>query len=75
MSWSNPFGARIALDEHQRLLAQQLIDIGYKKLAMRHHPDLGGKFDDMIRLNAVKDRLKAAIEPPAPPKPIKRRRK
>jgi len=42
----------------QRKLALQLIDIGFKALASKLHPDKGGSRDAMSRLNAVRDRLK-----------------
>jgi hypothetical protein len=42
-----------------RKLALQLIDIGYKALATKLHPDKGGSRDAMSRLNTVRDRLKA----------------
>lgn len=45
--------------EAQRKLALQLIDIGYKALATKLHPDRGGSRDAMARLNQVRDRLKA----------------
>lgn len=45
----------------QRALALQLIDIGYKVLARKLHPDRGGSRDAMQRLNAVRDRLKQSV--------------
>jgi len=45
----------------QRKLALQLIDIGYKALASKLHPDKGGSRDAMARLNAVRDRLKGSV--------------
>lgn len=45
----------------QRELALQLIDIGYKVLARKLHPDRGGSKDAMARLNAVRDRLKQCV--------------
>ena len=45
-----------------RELARQLIDIGYKVLATKLHPDkLGGSPEAMRRLNEVRRRLRAAI--------------
>lgn len=44
-----------------RQLANQLIDIGYKVLATKLHPDHGGSREAMSRLNEVRRRLKAAI--------------
>jgi hypothetical protein len=47
--------------EAQRVLALQLIDIGYKVLAKKLHPDKPtGSRDAMTRLNAVRDRLRQA---------------
>jgi hypothetical protein len=44
--------------EAERRLALQLIDIGYKALATKLHPDKGGSRDAMTRLNRVRDRLR-----------------
>jgi|SRR6516225_9524127 hypothetical protein len=41
-----------------RELAGELIDIGYRALATRLHPDRGGSKDAMARLNRVRDELK-----------------
>jgi hypothetical protein len=41
-----------------RDLALELIDIGFKALATRLHPDRGGSRDAMRRLNRVRDELK-----------------
>ena len=41
-----------------RNLAEELVDIGYRALATRLHPDRGGTKDAMIRLNRVRDELK-----------------
>lgn len=47
--------------EAQKALALQLIDIGYKVLARTLHPDKGGSREAMVRLNAVRDRLKQCV--------------
>jgi len=44
--------------ELQRTLALTLIDIGYKALAVKLHPDHGGSREAMSRLNDVRKRLK-----------------
>lgn len=44
-----------------RELAMQLIDIGYKALATKLHPDRGGSSEAMVRLNKVRDILKRAV--------------
>jgi hypothetical protein len=53
---------RQARDDENKLhreLAIQLIDLGYRALATRLHPDRGGSRDAMTRLNAVRDELKS----------------
>jgi hypothetical protein len=46
-----------------RALALQLIDIGYKALATRLHPDrAGGSHEGMRRLNRVRDELKSVAK-------------
>jgi hypothetical protein len=42
-----------------RELAIELIEIGYRALATRLHPDRGGSKDAMSRLNRVRDELKS----------------
>jgi hypothetical protein len=42
-----------------RELALKLIDLGYRALATRLHPDRGGSRDAMGRLNIVRDELKS----------------
>jgi hypothetical protein len=44
-----------------RHLAIELIDIGYKVLASKLHPDRGGSQEAMARLNKVRSILKGAI--------------
>jgi hypothetical protein len=41
-----------------RELALQLIDLGFKAMATRLHPDRGGSRDAMSRLNNVREELK-----------------
>ena len=45
----------------QRKLALNLIDIGYKALATKLHPDKGGSREAMARLNRVRDMLRSAV--------------
>ena len=42
-----------------REMALQLIDLGYRAMATRLHPDRGGSRDAMSRLNTVRDELKS----------------
>ena len=41
-----------------REMARKLIDLGYRAMATRLHPDQGGSRDAMSRLNTVRDELK-----------------
>jgi hypothetical protein len=45
----------------QRKLALSLIDIGYKALAAKLHPDKGGSREAMMRLNRVRELLRGAV--------------
>jgi hypothetical protein len=45
-----------------RELAAELIDLGYRALATKLHPDRGGTKDAMMRLNRVRDELKAVAQ-------------
>ena len=52
---------RQARDDEVRLhreLAEELIDIGYRTLATKLHPDRGGSKIAMTRLNRIRDELK-----------------
>ena len=56
---------RQARDDEVRLhreLAEELVDIGYRALATRLHPDRGGSKDAMARLNRVRDELKTTAQ-------------
>jgi hypothetical protein len=48
-------------DKLERKLALDLIDIGYRALAAKLHPDKGGSKDGMSRLNTVRENLKACV--------------
>ena len=57
--WAQANLNRVEEREAQRKLGLQLIEIGYKALASKLHPDkVGGSRDAMTRLNTVRDRLK-----------------
>jgi Protein of unknown function (DUF3102) len=45
-----------------RDIALQLIDLGYRALATRLHPDAGGSRDAMMRLNHVREELKSVAQ-------------
>jgi hypothetical protein len=52
----NGRGNRIASEESK--IAVRMIDIGFKELAKKLHPDLGGSQEEMTRLSEVRRRLK-----------------
>jgi hypothetical protein len=56
--WQDEALSRKQEREAERKLALQLIDIGFKALASKLHPDKGGSRDAMARLNRVRSRLK-----------------
>lgn len=45
-----------------RDLAEELVDLGYRALATKLHPDRGGTKDAMVRLNRVRDELKGIAQ-------------
>jgi hypothetical protein len=55
------FQSKAKEERLMRDLAYQLIDIGYKVLASKLHPDKGGSSEAMARLNKVKSLLKGAV--------------
>ena len=60
--WLNRVDPRRAQREAQRQFGLQMISIGYKVLAARHHPDKPtGSRDAMVNLNAERDRLKQHV--------------
>jgi hypothetical protein len=50
-----------AEDKLERKLALEVIDIGYRALSSKLHPDKGGSKDAMSRLNTVRENLKACV--------------
>jgi len=52
--------SRVQEQRLQQALGRQLIDIGYKVLCTKLHPDKGGSTEAMARLNRVRSRLRAA---------------
>jgi hypothetical protein len=56
---------RQARDDEMKLhrdLALELVDLGYRGLATKLHPDRGGSKEAMARLNRVRDELKAIAQ-------------
>jgi len=59
---TSPVADDKAEDELERQLALDLIDIGYRALASKLHPDKkGGSQEAMTRLNTVRDNLKGCV--------------
>jgi hypothetical protein len=48
--------------KNRRVLALEIIDLGYKALAMKMHPDKGGSSDGMIELQDVKQQIHLYIK-------------
>jgi hypothetical protein len=57
--WDADLLKRMEECEAKRKLALQLINAGYKVLAVEKHPDRGGSQEAMTRLNEVRDELRA----------------
>jgi len=51
---------RERLDERdaEHKAALEIVRLGFRELARRHHPDAGGSHDAMVRLGKARDRLK-----------------
>jgi len=49
-------------DEVVRNFARQMIKEGHRALAIRYHPDKGGKSEDMIAVNEAEQRLSRFVE-------------
>jgi hypothetical protein len=53
-------GIRLRPDEVP--LAQRVFDAGYRSVARRIHPDVGGDVNEMARLNALADSVRNQID-------------
>ena len=53
--------ARKRLDRGQLPMAQALLESGYRAMAKKLHPDVGGSTKDMQLLNAVMDKLRRIV--------------
>jgi len=51
-----------AIDEELRVMMQLLVSTGYRQLALKHHPDHGGKDEDMLVVNQAVERLRELLE-------------
>lgn len=43
-------------------VAQEIVGAGLRSLARRYHPDKGGSHEDMLKVNACADWLRAVID-------------
>jgi len=56
---------RQARDDEIRLhreLAQEFVDVGYRAMATKLHPDRGGSKDAMVRLNRIREVFKEVAQ-------------
>lgn len=49
------------LDARERELLRELITAGYRMLALKLHPDMGGSVEDMRVLNALVEKLRRGV--------------
>jgi hypothetical protein len=62
---TKPRNGNLKIDlEAQRQLGLELIDVGFRHLATKMHPDTGGTTDAMALLIEVRDRLRQALPSP-----------
>lgn len=55
--------ARRDLEKYANLsVTQQIVEAGFKALAMKCHPDTGGKHEDMVKLNASVEKLRRIVK-------------
>ena len=45
-----------------RTMALEIIEAGYRSLAKKFHPDLGGRHDQMVSLNRTMDKLRKLFQ-------------
>lgn len=46
------------LDADDRLLLAEILRTGYRAMALKYHPDVGGPAEIMLRLNRLMERLR-----------------
>jgi hypothetical protein len=51
----------IYIAPENRELFRELISAGYRQTALRYHPDVGGRSEDMRRLNALLEKLREQL--------------
>src|SRR6185436_14020131 len=53
---------RAAIEESRGTWIDQIIKAGYRALASKHHPDVGGTDADMKEINASNEKLKQMVK-------------
>ncbi len=62
-----PSNPHLSGEQHvDRQTAQAIIDTGYRSLAAKAHPDVGGDSAEMVRLNVARDWLRGVIRTALP---------
>jgi hypothetical protein len=52
----------IHVNPEDRELFLELVNSGYRQTALKYHPDIGGRPEDMRRLNALIEKLRSSCE-------------
>jgi len=53
----------VRVERGDEALFREMIDAGFKALARKHHPDVGGDTTMMQRINCVAERLRQQLKP------------
>jgi hypothetical protein len=53
--------SRATLSGANQAIALELVNIGYRAMSRKHHPDLGGSHEQMVAINQVCDYLRLMI--------------
>lgn len=57
-----PSGGKKAPAPPVKIMAEEMIRVGYRTLAHLHHPDHGGNSDAMVRVNLAAEWLRDAVK-------------
>ena len=60
-STGNGSASQFDLSSDEKQMATSLLNEGYRKLALKHHPDAGGTHKDMVLLNNLKEKLMCGL--------------
>ena len=55
-----PLGGKILFTADERTVLKELLNLGYRQLAFKYHPDVGGRTEDMQRLNSLIAKIRAS---------------